>query len=295
MRVKVAIQLLGLMFIGLMSAPIAGAAGPPMFNSFFADKPVTPTSFSPARICDITANEAGCQLFNNWVRRIQWSSWGGPVAEGRGEVTLLDGQGSTSPVTVTLGGLKNCAGFQVYTTYSLALVPGSQEPPNFAMGDRGTFPCTLSLAGGYRGNRLGRNANCINGLWDPSKDFGYAPWVPKAPDPNWLLCQLQFKAWGSPTTIGTGTIRRQRQVKGRHEWPIKIVVSRPIWCPKAGQGFGGAITYSRVKVTLKGKDLANARGKRSYRQAINPTAENCILNGPEKDIYGNILGLSLTR
>ena len=293
MRIKVAVQLLGLMLIGLMSAPVAGAASQPMFNSFFADKPVMPTSFSPQRICDITKDEAGCQTFNNWVRRIQWSRWGGPGAEGRGEVTLLDGQGSTSPITVSLGGLKDCAGFRVYTTYTVALAPGAQEPRNFALGDQGTFPCRLSLAGGYAGQRLGRNANCINGLWNPTKGFGYASWVPKSPDRSWLLCQLQFKRWGSPTTIGTGTIRRQREVKGRYEWPIKIVVSRPIWCPSAGQGFGGAITYSRLRVTLKGNDLANAGGKRTFRQAINPSVENCVLNGPEKDIYGNVLSLPL--
>lgn len=292
MPVKATFQVLGLMLVlSLTAAPGVRAADQPMFNSFFADKPVMPTSFSPRRICEITKDEAGCQTFNNWVRRIQWSSWGGPVAEGRGGVTLLDGQGSTSPVTVTLGGLEDCAGYRVYTTYSVALVPGSQEPRNFAMGDQGTFPCRLSLAGGYAGNRLGRNANCIDGLWDPAKEYGSAPWVPRSPDPNWLLCRLQFDGWGSPIATGTGTIRRQRKVKGRYEWPIRIVISRPIWCPNAGQGFGGAITYSRVKVTLKGNDLANARGKRTYRQAINPTAENCVLNGPEKDIYGNVLRL----
>jgi hypothetical protein len=273
----------------------ASAAAEPYINSAWSDGPVMPTRFSPNDLADFEPEHLGPYNLNNYVRRIQWSSWGGTTAEGNGEVSLLHSDGSTSPVRVVLGGLEDCAGIPVYTSYSLTLPPGAQQPTGWPQGRAGAFPCRPSFANNYGGERLTRKSNCITGLYQLyKKQTIYAKWQPRPPGQFWFLCELKFHRWGKPRALGVGNARLRSHVAngGAVAWPMRIELSQPIWCPKLAGGWTGAITYGKLNVVLKGKKLP-ATG-RTYRQVSAPRLARCENFGyPESELQGNPLRLPL--
>jgi hypothetical protein len=277
------------------SALAAGGSQTTYINSPWADRPMMPTRFSPDNLADFNPTKVGAYYLNNYVRRIQWTSWGGQAAEGMGEVSLLRENGSTSSVTVTLGGLESCAGISVYTTYSLALAPGAEQPAGWPKGKAGRFPCIPSLSDQYQGQRLSRRSNCLSGLYQLSSDPTFpliATWTPRPPGKYWFLCELRFQSWGSDKAVGSGTVRLRAHEapRGRIEWPIRIELSQPIWCPRLAGGTTGAITYGRLKIVLQGGQLGNAGNHRRYSQHSYPSLDQCQSGGwPENDAYGNPL------
>jgi hypothetical protein len=266
-----------------MLAVVGGRAGATpdavYINSRLAERPEQPGHFGWMS----TDNTEGTPI--NWVREISWTSWGGPTAEGLGQVGLLDRRAGTSPVKVELGGLQECGGFRVYSNYGLTLQPGAPEPAGWAALRTGSFPCSIAI-GNYSGERLGRRSNCVFGLYEtqrnPKGGARPARWQPRAPDGRWFLCQLHLKHWGQRVVTGTGMARRGAHLRGRIEWPVSIRISRPIWCPKSG-GYGSAITYSRLTITLHGNDLRNAGNTKRFAQRIETPGnlERCELGIPE--------------
>lgn len=258
--------------------PLIATQAEPYVNFWSADRPVMPSRLSP--------NDDEGQNYNNLVRNIHWTSWGGETAEGTGEVSLLDEvKGSTSPVKVVLGGLENCAGLRVYTTYSLTLAPGAKLPKDWPEGQYERFPCSLSMPGGYAGQHLGRYSNCIKGLFVPTGErSSYSPnadWRPKPPGRQWFLCELRFESWGKSKAIGRGAARLgSHVVKGRYQWPMRIEFSHPIWCPASAE-YPGAIIYSTAKIRLHSSDLANAGHHRLFVQRIKPSIGKCKTGWPE--------------
>lgn len=273
--------LLGLVVLSPPAAAAAGATAPVLMGSKYSDRAETPTSFSPD-------NYFGYR----YVRGISWSSWGGAVANGTGEVSLVTKEESASPfpideptssVSVRFAGRRQCAGRLMYTTYSLALAPGAATPPEWASLNSGRFRCYLALPGGYHGERLGRHANCIQGLYEPIGDprghsLPVATWRPRPPGgSNWLLCRLHFSGWGGPRAIGGGVAGiAGHGVKGGDEWPIRIELGKPVWCPRASDGYGGAITYSLLKIRLVGSGLG-AGVHREYEQRVGARGHRCEL------------------
>jgi hypothetical protein len=258
-------------------------------NSKYADRAEMPTRFSPDNVTEIIANATGIDYgsYNDYVRDIRWSTWGGATATGVGRVSLLaedesslSEDESSSPVTVALGGRRRCAGIPVYTTYSLALAPGATAPPGWPAGRDGRFPCVLALPGGYRGERLGPRSNCISGLYAPGNPDEHflpiAPWHPRPPGDYWFLCKLRFSSWGKARAVGRGSAGLRGHVtRGRYEWPIRIELSKPVWCPRAGDGYSSAITYSALTIRLRGGDLANAGNRRRYGQRVKAHGRRC--------------------
>jgi hypothetical protein len=243
----------------------AGAnPGAVLINSRLAEGPERPRHFGWLS----TDNTEGTPI--NWVREINWTNWGGPTADGVGQVGLLDERTGTSPVNVELGGRQECGGVQVYSNYNLTLQPGAPEPAGWTALRMGSFPCRIAI-GNYSGERLGRRSNCVFGLYEtsPNPKGGARParWHPKAPEGKWFLCQLRLKHWGQPVVTGAGMARLGAHLRGRIEWPVSVKISRPIWCPKSGE-YGSAITYSRLTITLHGNDLQNAGNARRYIQRI---------------------------
>lgn len=286
----------------LLLPALAGAAGQtPYVNFPSADQPVMPSHFSPNNLCEMTSASWGCESFNNYVRDIHWTSWGGTTAEGTGLVSLVQehkAKGQTSPVSIVLGGLETCGGFQVYTTYSLTLAPGAQEPRFWPEGKTYRFPCSLSTGQQYAGERLGLRDNCLQGLNPPLGEQGeFSPpvrWQPSPPGKYWYLCALHFKNWGKSKAIGTGIVRlgsvaaQKEANKGRlYEWPMRIELSRPVWCPSSG-GFPGAITYSTLRVRVRGNHLP-AGHHRLFTQRITPSVVKCRTGSPEMTLYGEVL------
>jgi hypothetical protein len=250
----------------------ASAASGPLVNSKFADRPVKPTSFSPSNIASLSP---GGQTFNDFVRGIEWTTWGGAEAEGVGRVSLLRSDGSTSPVKVFLSSPERCAGIRVYTEYHLLLAPGAAKPK----GQAGRFPCRLS-SGTYSGQRLGRTAPCAAGLFlpgpSPEARLRIAPWQPRPPGGRWSLCQLRIGNWGQQQANGTGVVRRLGGGSGQREWTVRIWLSRPIWCPRVGEGIGGAITYGKLRIKLLG-GVADTGQRRGFAQEIGPPTSRCRL------------------
>ncbi len=251
-------------------------------GSEHADRAETPTSFSPDDYFGY-----------KFVREIHWSTWGGSVATGAGDVSLVSEEESgspfpidepTSPVSVTLSGRQRCAGLLAYTTYSLVLAPGAVSPPDWPTFSSGRFRCYLALAGGYHGQRLGAHSNCIHGLYEPTGDprehiINVASWFPTPPGGSyWLLCRLHFSGWGTPRAIGGGIAAiAGHAIKGQNEWPIRIELSKPVWCPRASDGYGSAIGYSLLKIRFLGSDFASAGVRSSYRQRMNARGHSCEL------------------
>lgn len=281
----------------------ATAVNSPYINSAYADRPGEPTHFSPNYVFGrLTSNP-----LNNYIRDITWSSWGSQVAIGAGSVSLLDGTTSTSPVTVTLGGLRRCAGVSVYTTYSLALADGATQPKHWPRGRTGTFPCTISIAnptGNYQG-KARRDGGCgFMGLDIDSLNRGGSiesggppEWHPRLPlwgrNLETVFCFLRWKHWGSRVTTATG-IREVLSIPHTHKphWPVSLKLSHPIWCPAAGQEtpYVGAITYGALRLTLYGKprpfkgfgnlrrDAGKQIGKRHvYTQRLKQDPSECFL------------------
>lgn len=269
------------MFLASFAVPCAGAvAAPPYINSPHADLPVEPTRFS-STFPEGTVAPYSIHI-NNYVRSIQWSSWGGRTAIGSGEVSLLHGSasdyfapGENSPVTVTLGGLSKCAGVPVYTSYSLTLAPGAEAPKGWPKGQSGTFPCRIKVANSKGSAR--RVSYCPFRGFQPSYEYGAAAehrfkaptWQPRLPRKgSTVFCNLKWRHWGAPRTVATG-LRENLSVshRGRRVWPARLELMDPIWCPAAGQEAPhvAAITYSTFKLTLYGKGrIPTRRSLNSY-------------------------------
>jgi hypothetical protein len=248
----------------------------PYINSGFANRPVEPTRFSPGLVGEHPSRALTFTPVNNYVRSIRWSSWGGKEAVGSGRVSLLHGEPGyemvtwlpeeTSPVTVRLGGLRECLGVKVYSTYSLELAPGAETPMGWPRGQQGSFPCHIESES-FDGGKDFRTDCGYVGLEPPAGAFGgnphfqEPPWTPHLPIPgiNWLdFCRLRSRNWGSSvaTLIGSGValLHPDRQ---DHAWPVKLELSHPVWCPSAGNEGpwpgGSAVTYGAIRLTLYGK------------------------------------------
>lgn len=262
--------------VSATGASAVSAASGPLVNSKFADRPVKPAAFSPNNIAEIAPGGRG---FNNFVRGIEWTTWGGAEAQGVGRVSLLRGDGSTSPVTVFLSAPARCAGARVYTAYHLLLAPGAAKPKGWPKGQSGRFPCRLSM-GSYSGQRLGQSSRCTVGLLLPRRTLTamvtVAPWRPKPTGPGfWPLCNLRIGNWGQQHAAGTGAVT----MSGSRSFRIWLM--RPFWCPLVGSGVGGAITYGKLKIRLNG-DVSFAGGRRIFVQEIRPTSQRCRLGSPER-------------
>lgn len=297
--------------IGAPPTDAVGVSGSdPYINSIYADSPIRPTRFSPSDIGTLTSLD-----INNYVRSIEWSSWGGPEAVGAGQVSLLDGSsadyesppGRTSPVTVMLGGLRPCGGVPAYTTYSLQLAPGSKEPTHWPQGQAGTFPCTsmvISVSAAPTTPRVGkRSGACTEPLAAPvsTKEEPTSVTIPFHPKPPGkgptFLCSLRFHNWGGKSAFADGLVENlSNDHRARRNWPATVELSGRIWCPAAARGgksvAGEPITYSTLKLTIYGPPrfptpkTLHSYGHRGLKgrvfwQRMQPTAEACQIGYSE--------------
>jgi hypothetical protein len=234
----------------------AQAAGPTVYlNAPLANQPTRPASFGPNKGPGMILDDP------NYVQGIQWNSWGEAQATGAGQVSLETTRTATSPVTVILGGLEQCGGLSVYSSYSLQLAAGASAPKYWPSGQTGTFPCRV-VAGGYFPSgpftRKGEAAGgCVfQGLEANAQFFAQFPWLggddasltnltwtPRLPRGSayTLFCRMQWTAWAQPTVTGKGVLRN-----GVKQWGAKVQLSQPGWCPKLG------VAYTHLMMTLYG-------------------------------------------
>jgi hypothetical protein len=215
-------------------------------NAHLASAATEPASFAP--------NQGPGPYIEttDYVEQIHWSSWGAAQATGSAQVQLLTDATSTSPATVTLGGLSSCGGQLVYTTYTLALAPGAASPKLWPQGQSGSFPCHITAAA-YNGvERLSRadaaRGHCVlnDGLEVllPTSPPIAPRWTPKTPPHGNLspgMCAMLWTSWGKPLAVGRGVMR-----DGSAQWPAKVELSALAWCPREG------IAYSTLAMTLYG-------------------------------------------
>jgi hypothetical protein len=234
----------------------ASATSSVYLNAPLANQAVEPTSFSPDK-------GPGAALYaHEYVRGLTWSSWGAAQATGSGQVSIETTRTATSPVTVTLSGLEDCGGLQVYSSYSLQLAAGAASPARWPSGQTGTFPCRVS-AGGYfpdgpsyirsseaQGGCIfgGLNANlqfanAFPWLGGNDADYTNLPWSPRLPRGSAYtgFCRVHWSPWARPTVVGTGALRN-----GVKQWGAKAVLSQPEWCRELG------VAYTRLTMTLYG-------------------------------------------
>lgn len=209
---------------------------------------------------------------NNYVRSIEWTRWGGSIAVGEGEVSLLGGSGAThesppagtSPVEVVLSHLKLCTSVPVYTAYRLKLAPGAAEPAHWPEGSSGRFPCSGILGAFYRSRPpRGRIEGCTVGLYEPRAHHGdqgglsVAPvrWKPPLPGKGKVvLCDFKWSTWDGPggRAQASGLLERRELDHGEDRiWPARFEWFKPAWCPGAQQG-QIPISYTELRVAIYG-------------------------------------------
>lgn len=195
------------------------------------------------------------------MRAITWLNWGGTEAVGQGQVSLLDGSsedyetppGRTSPVTVTLGGLRQCAGMPVYTTYSLQLAAGAREPSHWPKGQTGSFPCTPMVMTEFAAPttpRVGRRSQACGyplAALVSTKEEPRSVTVsfkPKPPSPT-FFCSMRFHSWGGKTAFADGLLENLTNDHAtRRNWPATIELSGRT--PKTLSSFGHRGLKARV-------------------------------------------------
>jgi hypothetical protein len=229
------------------------AAQPVFLNALVADRPVEPTELRP------DSDFKRWTPPDDYLRNLQWSSWGGPEATGTGEVRPAP-RGQSSAVSVTLGGLTTCGGPRIYTSYSLTLQPGASTPEFWPDGERASFPCRLN-AGRFYPSAPGeakryREGGCVmlGGIWPASNGGSDLPaasrvitskptvWSPPLPHgPLGGFCRTRWSGWGRAQATGLGVLRN-----GFEQWGVTAVVSAPRWCRHLG------ISYTHMVMTRYG-------------------------------------------
>lgn len=234
-----------------------GASAAVYLNAPFADRGLEPTEFSPT---SGPGPGAASLPGVGYVQALKWTSWGGPEATGTGRVRLLTDRTSASTVSVTLRGARNCGGVMAYSTYSLQLPQGSQQPRYWPSGQTGGFPCRISAGAYIPGSALARRpeaqGGCVfHGLEIHNQGAPGLPWLAYIFEPpaiSWNpglprgsaysgFCRMQWSTWGAQTVTGKGVLRT-----GVKQWGVKVQVGQPAWC----RGLG--VAYSRLVMTLYG-------------------------------------------
>ena len=261
-----------LVLSGMQAGVATADQKPPYINSAYAEKGIEPTHFSPADIKQLSP-----ESMPFYVNSIQWSSWGQSRAVGTGMVVLHPAKYSPSPgspVTVVLGGLRRCGGVPVYTTYSLELAAGADQPEQWPTGQTGSFPCSVGADGFAR--RTPRGGGCIVGfLHHPLPDpeglrQSYPRFHPALPGGGvTAFCHLRWTHWGGRIAVGDGLRENLHGGYGpqgpERNWPVRLQLGRTVWCPRAAQAdpFSGggeetrttvpALAYTVLKLTEYGK------------------------------------------
>ncbi len=242
-----------------------------LLNLGYADNPIRPTQFGPSRG---PGNFSGVR---DYVRDLTWDSWGSEQATGTGQVRLLEDRASTSPVAVTLAGLKQCAGKSVYTTYSLALAEGAAQPKLWPDGSTGTFPCRI-VAGYFNNNDPGTKPGgpfgCVL-----TKGLG-GKWTPKLPRGSAYsgLCAMRWTTWAQPAVTGKGVMRN-----GSTQWGAKAQLSAPAWCPRQ------AMSYTRLRMTIYGTGEAIPGGGNVTKRDADRLRRTVDRPGVKKRVYQQTL------
>jgi len=295
-------------WVGLGSPGQAEAAqSAPYINSPYADRPVEPTHFSPKNIEQFLPRAS-----DEYITSINWSDWGQDEVVGTGQVIAHRderGLGEGTDVKVILGGLQNCAGIAIYTTYRLEIAPGVSAPEGWSEGQSGAFPCLIGGDGFSRrsGHRI-VSACFLGFLHRPLPDpehfrERYPKWIPRPPGKgSTAFCWLRWTRWGGQVAVGVG-LRENLTVDhpAERNWPIKLELQDPIWCPRAAQPspfHGGgeesqrnfpALAYSVVKLTEYGpprkpsRKTLNSYGHRGLKGRVywqrlgNPSPAACAL------------------
>lgn len=238
----------------------------PVIGAVYADRGVEPTRFSPNEINDL----ASSWYLNNYVRSIHWTSWGGPTAEGEGQVSLLDGNEFNyetppthqSPVHIQLTNLEECSGVPTYTSYSLTLAPGAAEPTRWPKGASGSLPCSGILGNFYRTARpKHRFRGCGQGIVEPRRNpreedkpnLVQVRWDRALPGPgDPFFCGLAYTAWEGSRRRANGLMENLYfdHAKERN-WPAVVEWSKPAWCSSGAEG-KTPITFTEFRVTIYG-------------------------------------------
>jgi hypothetical protein len=259
---RAALLAAAVIFVVLVAPSLAGATV--FLNAEYASSAVEPGSFGP------NSGPADVVEASNYVQGIAWSSWGGTTAVGSGRVFLFQDRKSTSPVTVTLGGLTTCAGQSLYTTYTLSLAAGAQAPMYWPKGQKGSFPChvTAALYDPYERSERSTVAlgYCVlnNGLTIPGREA--VAWTPPPPRGGAYVgtCATLWTAWASSLATGRGVMR-----DGLRQWPAKTELSGLAWCPRIGLGYSKlAMTLYGPGETIRGKGGVSKRDATRLRREI---------------------------
>lgn len=290
--------------VSMLWASIAGAASTApakafatakaavQINAHYTDRAVEPKWFTPSPAMQTCEASGRVQ----YLDEIQWSTWGGPKATGTAiggrncrrydnttRTIVSIGPAGGSPVTVTLSGSTHCAGYTIYTAYSLALAPGAAEPAGWPHLKSGRFPCNVSAPGCSSHLSPGRlraksPTDCRLGLkrltGERKVSARWKPHTPPGQEPSRRrLLAAVWTGWGDIRTVGRGAMLDQHD--GRrgllldYLWPGKVELSDPTWCPRLGEldpgdSYGNAFVYTSLRLTLYGNGVKEKKNQGDY-------------------------------
>lgn len=287
---------------GIATATASSEARPARINAPYTDQAVEPNFFSPE------ANRCYGGNGLRYIDDIHWTTWGDQIAVGTGIAghgcfkeleEFSPGQPSASkppepegsPVSITLGNQRKCAGSVVYTTYTLNLEPGAATPNLWSRMRTGAFPCNPAAPGCtvylFAGESPKRGpSDCALHLESlRGHSTVPAPWKPRTPPGQ--VPQLRrmlatvWTQWGGARTVGRGAMLDQHKVAHGGEtnllWPAKVELSDPVWCPRLGFQSPGshAFSYMSLRLTLYGRGLEEKKN-RGYNSRLMVRARHLV-------------------
>ncbi len=174
------------------------------------------------------------------LAQIQWTEWGGNVAQATANLYLyLPRSRQAVPVHVTLERKVNCAGWNVYTAWTLTLPPGRKQPPGFGPVRIRRAPCSPGPCPLLR-------MRCTHDGQDQS--LAHYTRVPLGAGGRFF--DLRWRSSGA-TATGRGIFRRSRRFgapPGHTDpwiYPVKVQLSDLRWC-------GFRIVHSKMTLTAYG-------------------------------------------
>lgn len=194
---------------------------------------------------------------------LRWTSWGSETATATGNARYYDANAdyepATTPVTLTVSGLRQCFGILTYTTVAATASPGSRPlRAADAVSAGRDLRCHME-----RGCRLGRR-NCSE-----NHHFGWTPFrlsTAEARADGRLFGGYAYLArtmgWGSSRATVTAVLARSSAFGAKdcrskldqgacygQAYPIRLTYTDPGYCP--GEGF----IYRSLRVEVVGSGI----------------------------------------
>ncbi|MFI5037086.1 MAG: hypothetical protein ACHP93_01240, partial [Solirubrobacterales bacterium] len=222
---------------------------------------------------------------------LRWSSWGGPTATATGQAELerfpphaLNGL-PTRPVrvVVTLSGQQPCGGAHIYTSLSVALLPGERTPTEWSLGllEKALPGRCWPVNGCAPGSSSCHLEEYVAGIPFAVRKLGRVEVSPSPFGEKSYSGDMTLRSWGTSSAVGTGilnpagpvftpcTKNSSRCANDAWYYGMRYTLSNPRWC--AGGKHPGIVNaglhYTEATVEVFGPDTDIALVPMAHRRS----------------------------